>query len=215
MNYLSFILVIALFGLGCAHSRIPKFQDEFSFSQSEITKPSLIPFETQGTYQILLPARLYNQELGESIDTEIPINMVFFPDGMFCYNIQKMNGETNVSRLFEEMEKDTSLLNLYYNSGYWGLFSITDQKLEAKYIQRPGKWKPNRKWKAFSLKMDILNDTTLKITDYKPLHEIEEWNYDKLIEGLNRRIDLEANYTPCKYLPKPMPYLRSKNWFIN
>ena len=58
MNYLSFILVIALFGLGCAHSRIPKFQDEFSFSQSEITKPSLIPFETQGTYQTTAASRL-------------------------------------------------------------------------------------------------------------------------------------------------------------
>jgi hypothetical protein len=139
-------------------------------------------------------------------------NFIFFKDGIFLFGVtdrdeyRALSGLNDLDLYFQELTQSTEKTKRFLNSGYWGLYSVSNDTIRTQYINHPS-W--NMPWNATELifvfddhgKLNSIQTRALGITN------------TNIIPSRTELIRHPAEYIPLETLPSSDAWLKREKWF--
>lgn len=135
------------------------------------------------------------------------IDLVFYEDGTFIWNLWPGQGFNNYEDFFKSVI-NKGKTDLFYKSYYWGIYSMSNDTIKAQYLMHAS---PGTPW--------YTGESWYKIVNSKSLRVIYDVNFDKnTSKDPNKSIDHIKRATPINFMPQynippPLAWLKRESFF--
>ncbi len=138
------------------------------------------------------------------IDTNY-VYFIFWPDGMFLFNLLNSNLTENQNNL-----QDINRINGFlYRNFYWGSYKIQNDTIIAQYFNNPYPY-IGKKHYAYEIQFKVVDRNTLSRIIARPLFRTDNEAY---YEAQKNKIYMDAKFYHLHQLPYSDGWIKKRRWF--
>jgi hypothetical protein len=146
------------------------------------------------------------QKIPNTNDTAY-IDMIFYGDGTFAWNIYPLSGYKNYEEYFKAViSKGPD--HLFYKSHYWGIYSISNDTIKAQYLMHAS---PGTPWYTGESWYLIKSPTTLQLILFTDIEKRKEKNTPGYTNYPDRASLVE--FKPVSPIPPPYGWIKKEKFF--